>query len=222
MLGNISLFSGLDPSDIEAISRHAITKTYSKNTIILNEGEESDSVYVILSGSVKVFLSDEDGKEIILNTQSAGEYFGELALIDNSPRSASVMTLEDTTAGVTINEAADPSVRRDFESFILKNPEVALQLIRGLTKRLRGLTDNVKSLALMDVYGRVARTLLNLAAERDGKMVIEQKLTQRDIANMVGASREMVSRILRDLVAGGYIAINKKSITIHEKLPHAW
>lgn len=214
MLGNISLFSGLDPSDIEAISRHAITKTYSKNTIILNEGEESDSVYVILSGSVKVFLSDEDGKEIILNTQSAGEYFGELALIDNSPRSASVMTLEDTRLSMIS--------RRDFESFILKNPEVALQLIRGLTKRLRGLTDNVKSLALMDVYGRVARTLLNLAAERDGKMVIEQKLTQRDIANMVGASREMVSRILRDLVAGGYIAINKKSITIHEKLPHAW
>jgi CRP/FNR family cyclic AMP-dependent transcriptional regulator len=167
-----------------------------------------------LSGRVKVYLSDEDGKEVIINTQGPGEYFGELALIDEAPRSASVMTIEDSKLSIVS--------KRDFESCLARYPEIALRVIKGLTKRLRHLTENVKSLALMDVYGRVARTLLSLAEEQDGKLVVHQRLTQRDIAAMIGASREMVSRILKDLTIGGYITVDKKSITINEKLPHAW
>jgi len=211
---NVDLFSGFDDQDIEGLIGHVITKTFSKNTIIINEGDESDSLYVILSGTVKIFLSDEDGKEIILNTQGKNEYFGELSLIDDAPRSASVMTLEECKVSIIL--------KRDFEEFISKNPEVCFRLIKGLTKRLRRLTDNVKSLALMDVYGRVARTLIELSEDLDGKKIVQQKLTQRDIANMVGASREMVSRILRDLSTGGYITVDRKHITINERLPAAW
>lgn len=213
-LKNVDLFCGFEDKDIEILCGHAITKTFSKNTIIINEGDESDSLYVILSGTVKIFLSDEEGKEIILNTQGPNEYFGELALIDDAPRSASVMTLDDCKVSIIL--------KRDFEEYISKNPEICFRLIRGLTKRLRRLTDNVKSLALMDVYGRVARTLIELSEDLDGKKIVQQKLTQRDIANMVGASREMVSRILRDLSTGGYITVEKKHITINERLPAAW
>lgn len=214
MLSNIPLFAGLQDDDLKAISSHAVTKTYTKNTVIINEGDESDSLYVIIAGRVKVFLSDEDGKEVILSTQEAGDYFGELALIDEAPRSASVMTLEDSKMSIIS--------KRDFEGCLTRHPQIALLVIKGLTKRLRNLTDNVKSLALMDVYGRVARTLLSLATDEDGKLVVSQRLTQRDIASMVGASREMVSRILKDLSLGGYITVGKKSITINEKLPSAW
>lgn len=214
MLENIPLFEGLPQEDLRAISSHAVTKSFAKNTVIMHEGDESDSLYVILSGRVKIFLSDEEGKEVILSAQGPGEYFGELALIDEAPRSASVMTLEDCKLSIVS--------KRDFESCLVRYPAIALQVIKGLTKRLRNLTDNVKSLALMDVYGRVARTLLSLAVEHEGKLVVVQKLTQRDIANMIGASREMVSRILKDLSIGGYITIDKKHIVINEKLPSAW
>lgn len=211
---NVPLFSGLPEQDLQTIVSHTVTKRYLKHTVVINEGDDSDSLYVILSGRVKIYLSDEEGKEVILNNQGPGDYFGELALIDEEPRSASVMTTEDCKLCI-MN-------KKDFEDCLHKYPGIALHLIKGLSQRMRSLTENVKSLALMDVYGRVARTLLNLAADENGKMVIKEKLTQKDIANMVGASREMVSRILKDLSTGGYISIDKKVITINERLPSAW
>ena len=213
-LKTIPLFAGLSETEIDAISKLASTRNYHKNTMVICEGDHSDFLYVILSGKVRVFLSGEDGKEVTLNIQNEGEYFGELALLDDAPRSASVMTMENARLAVISKSA--------FDECMEKNPSIALKIIRGLARRLRDLTENVRSLALMDVYGRVARTLLDLAEECDGKQVIPQRLTQRDIANMVGASREMVSRILRDLTVGGYISINNKIITIHDRLPSAW
>ncbi len=214
MINNITLFNGLPEADLNAIASHAVTRSYAKNTVIINEGDESDSLFLINTGRVKVYLADEEGKEVIINTLGPGDYFGELALIDEAPRSASVMTIEDAKLSIVS--------KRDFEGCLARYPEIALRVIKGLTKRLRHLTENVKSLALMDVYGRVARTLLSMAVEENGKMVVQQRLTQRDIAAMIGASREMVSRILKDLTVGGYISVDKKSITINEKLPHAW
>lgn len=211
---NISLFEGLPDEDLQAISDLAVTRHYAKNTLIICEGDRSDSLYIVLSGKVKVFLNDEEGKEVTLNIQGEGEYFGELAMLDNAPRSASVMTLEKTRLAVVSKSA--------FDECLESNPKIALTVIRGLARRLRELTENVRSLALMDVYGRVAHTLLDLAEERDGKLIVTQRLTQRDIASMVGASREMVSRILRDLTVGGYISSKNKIITIHERLPSAW
>jgi len=214
MLKNVSLFADLPEEAITAVSALATTRTYSKNTIIITEGDDSDSLYAVLSGKVKVYLSDDEGKEIIINILSCGDYFGGLALMDDEPRSASVMTLEESKLAVLSKSA--------FEDCLKKNPQVALPIIKGLSARLRNLTENVKSLALMDVYGRVARTLLEMAEPVGENLVINQRLTQREIASMVGASREMVSRILKDLSVGGYITIQNKTITINEKLPHAW
>jgi CRP/FNR family cyclic AMP-dependent transcriptional regulator len=214
LLDNISLFAELSEGEREAINKLAVTRNYPKNTLIMCEGDRSDSLYIVLSGKVKVFLSDEEGKEVTLNIQGPGEYFGELAMLDEAPRSASVVTVDETRLAVVSKSA--------FDECLEKNPQIALTLIRGLARRLRELTENVRNLALMDVYGRVARTLLDLAEDQDGKLVITQKLTQREIASMVGASREMVSRILRDLSIGGYITIENRIITINERLPSGW
>ena len=211
----IPLFNGLSEQDLSALYSHSVSRAYKKNTIIIHEGDQSDSLYVILSGKVRVYLSDDEGKEVDLSILQAGDYFGELAALDNFPRSASIITLQECRFLLVS--------KKEFDVCLVNNPQIAVHIIHELTSRFRSMTENVKSLALMDVYGRVARTLINLAAESDeGKLVIQQKLTQQDLANMVGASREMVSRILKDLTKGGYITIHNKYITIQEKLPHAW
>jgi len=199
--------------DLRDFAQHAVTRTFPKNTVVVSEGDQTDSLYIIVSGRVKVYVSDEKGKEIVLSESGPGEYFGEMVL-DEGPRSASVMTIEPTQFLVVPKE--------DFKEFVAKSPEFALHLIRKLIRRVRALTNDVKSLALMDVYGRVARMLLDLATERDGTLVIENRPTQQEMANRVGASREMVNKILRDLTEGGYIAVERDRITIARTLPAAW
>jgi CRP/FNR family cyclic AMP-dependent transcriptional regulator len=211
MLKDIPLFAGLDEKDQLLLEQRANTRTFPKHAILINEGDETDSLYVILSGKVRVFMSNADGKEIILNEQGPGEHFGELALIDDAPRSASVMAMEKTQVSVIS--------RADFREVLGRHPDIAFSLIRELGRRVRLLSDNVKNLALLDVYGRVAKTLLGMAREIDGQLVIEERPTQQDIANHIGASREMVARILKDLETGGYITITKKQVLINEKLP---
>jgi CRP/FNR family transcriptional regulator, cyclic AMP receptor protein len=203
----------LDVIDLRDFAQHAVTRTFPKNTVVVSEGDRTDSLYIIVSGRVKIYVSEETGKEIVLNESGPGEYFGEMVL-DEGPRSASVMTLEPTKFLVVPKE--------DFRDFVVKSPEFALHLILKLIKRVRTLTNDVKSLALLDVYGRVARMLLDLAVDREGVLVVENKPTQQEMANRVGASREMVSRILGDLVAGGYIEVEKDRITIAKALPRAW
>ena len=195
------------------IGVHGIARSFPKNSIIVNEGDATDSLYIIMEGRVKAFVSDAEGREVILSTQGPGEYFGEMVL-DQGPRSASVMTLEPSRFLVVPKE--------DFRDFVLKTPAFSVSLIEKLISRVRSLTENVKSLALMDVYGRVARLLLELANEVDGVLVIEERLTQQDIANRVGASREMVSRILKDLSIGGYIAQTRERIVLLKKPPAHW
>lgn len=214
MLDQIPLFSDLDADELELLSARMVTRKYPRNTVVLNEGDHSDSLYIIRSGSVKVFLSNDEGKEIVLNVQRAGEYFGELALIDSGPRSASVITQEKTVLSLI--------AKPDFEEFLCQHPAATVKIMRGLVKRLRVLTDNVRSLALMDVYGRVARLLLKLSQPEGEVRVVREALTQQDIADRVGASREMVSRILKDLREGGYIEVHSRHITLLEQLPHGW
>jgi len=189
-------------------------RTYPKNTVFITEGDSSDSVFVILSGRVKVFISDTEGHEMILDTQGPGEYVGEMAL-DGKPRSASVMTLEPTTFAVVGRDPVREAIRR--------NPDFALDMISRIIDRARIATNSVKDLALLDVYGRVARLLLNMAVEApDGKLQIPEKITQQEIAERVGASRDMVSRIFRDLTAGGYIKVENRIVTINKKPPARW
>ena len=211
MISDISLFSDLSEAEYEIVTSHAKIRTYPKNTIILNEGDEAASLFFITSGKVRIFLSNEDGKEIILNELGPGEHFGELALIDDAPRSASVMTVRETKLAL-ISKA-------DFRRVLESHPGIAVNLITSLTRRFRMLSENVKSLALLDVYGRVAKILLDMSVEQDGNRIIPERPTQQEIANHIGASREMVARILKDLEIGGYITIERKTILIKENLP---
>ena len=213
MLENVSLFSGLPDASLSEIEHHGTVKSYKKNTIIINQDDETDSLYVILSGHVKVYLSGEDGREVVLNHQGPGDYFGEMSLIDRQPRAASVITLEATKLMIIS--------RGDFMHCLARNPDIALNLIKPMASRIRMMAQNVSNLALLDVYGRVANTLLSNASEEDG-VLKTKRLTQQEIADMVGASRAMVSRILKDLKTGGYIDIEKKCIIIHQKLPSHW
>ncbi len=188
-------------------------RTYPKNTVFITEGDSSDSVFVVLSGKVKVFVSDNEGHEMILDTHGPGEYVGEMAL-DGNPRSASVVTLEPTTFSVVARDPIREAIRR--------NPDFALDMIAKVIDRARLATNSVKHLALLDVYGRVARLLLDMAVDTGGKLMIPEKLTQQEIAERVGASRDMVSRIFRDLTAGGYISVENRIITINKKPPARW
>jgi len=204
----------LTEAELCALSVQGAVKSFPKHAVIVSEGDETDSLFVIVSGRVKVFLADEAGKEIVLGTQGPGEYFGEMAL-DGGARSASIITLEPSRFVVV--------PRRKVREFLRTQPEFSVRLVEKLIRRTRALTASVKNLALMDVYGRVARLLLELAEQDEGgTLVIREKLTQRDVANRVGASREMVSRILTDLAAGGYISVKQKHITVHKAPPRHW
>jgi CRP/FNR family cyclic AMP-dependent transcriptional regulator len=209
------LFEALGPEDRQTLAGHFVLRRYPKNTVVINEGDETNSLYIILDGRVKVYLNDETGKEVILNVEGPGEYFGEVSPLDEDPRSASVMTLEDCHFAVLM--------KQEFIRCLADHPRLALSIIRGLAGRLRALSENVRSLALMDVYGRVARLLIELASEQeDGRWVIQERLTHHDLANRVGASSKMVSRIMRDLIKGGYIRKESQRIIIDRHLPPAW
>lgn len=209
----VPLFAGLSPPEIAVLAEATVLRTFPKNTIVVTEGERSDSLYLILAGRVKVFVSNADGREVMLNAEGPGEYFGELAL-DEGPRSASVATLEPSKMAIIPNQV--------LRGFLANHPEAALQLIQGLIGRVRQATESLKDLALLDVYGRVAKLLLELAKESDGRLVIDQRLTQQEIADRVSASREMVSRIFKDLTTGGYITNEGGKIVIERRPPRAW
>ena len=202
----------LTSQELDELTRKAQVRKLPRQALVVSEGDRTDSLYVILTGKVKVFLSEE-GRQVTLRTLGPGDYFGEMVL-DQGPRSASVMTLEPTTLAMVSHEA--------FEAFIGAHPDFTIRLIKKLIHFTRALTNNVRNLALLDVYGRVARLLLELAVERDGVRVIPEKLTQREIANRVGASREMIGLILRDLSVGGYISVSGREITINREPPKRW
>ena len=203
----------LAPDTLRAIAASGVVRSYPKNTILINEGDIGDSLFIVVSGRVKVYSSNQAGREVVIAFHGPGEYIGEMSL-DGSPRSASVVTLEPTTCAL-VNRAS-------FREFILAHPDFALHLIERLIQRVRLTTENVKSLALSDVYGRLVKLLLALAVDHDGKLVVPEKLTQQDIAERVGASRDMISRLMKDLVAGGYLAIQDRTITILKKPPPGW
>lgn len=211
-LNKVEIFEGLTPYEMEALSASCVVRSYPKNTVIINENDHADSLYIIESGRVKVYCSDKNGKEFIMNTLSAEDYFGELALLDDDKRSASVRTMEKSSFCIIYKE--------DFNHVLEQQPNIAKTLIRNLTRRVRKLTKDVKALALQDVYGRVTNVLTNLSEPRDDHTsVIPEKLTQQDIADRVGASREMVARILKDLTIGEYISFEGRNIILNGKLP---
>ena len=198
---------------LEKLGALGTARVYPANMIVVNEGDPSDALYVILSGRVRVYVSDEEGREMVLGEQGPGDFFGEVAL-DGGPRAASVATIESSRLAV-IGQA-------ELRAFCATHPGMAMIVVNQLIQQVRHLTQSVKNLALMDVYGRVARLIMDLAREKDGRRVIDPKPTQQDMAVRVGASREMISRILKDLTAGGYIRIDGAQMVIEKDPPRAW
>ena len=206
-------FANLDESALRVLAPRGAVRAFPRNAVVVNEGDATDSLYVLLSGRVKAFVSEEDGREVVLNTIGAGDYFGEMVL-DGGPRSASIMTLEPCRFFVI--------PRDDIEGLLDRNPAFARDLIHVLIGKVRSLTQKVLDLALKDVYGRFAKFIDETAIERGGARVVPERLTQHDIAARIGGSREMVNRIVKDLTAGGYISVDARQITVHKKLPSHW
>jgi CRP/FNR family transcriptional regulator, cyclic AMP receptor protein len=210
---NNSFFEGLDQSDLAHIASQVMTREFPKNTVVVTQGDETDSLYVIISGKVDVFLQNEKGKEIIINTLGECDSFGELAPLGGIPRQASIITTEKSLMAVIS--------RQVFMDTLLTKPTISMRIIDRLISLIQDLTEEVSSLALEDVYNRVVRILYK-HAEKIGDKLVTEKLTQQDIALRVGATREMVHRILKELKTGGYISIEGKQITIEKKLPPGW
>ncbi len=214
MLERVPIFAGLQREELETIERCAIVRRFPRNAVVIVEGDRSEALYVILEGRVKAYLTDAQGREIIVNVKEAGDYFGELAALGDAPRAASVMTLEPSKFAIV------PGA--EFRSCLERNPDLAISMVETMARHIRRLTESVRDLALLDVYQRVARLLLKIAVEQDGKPVIAERLSHQDIANRTGASREMVGRVMRELAVGGYLTIEDRSIIIEKKLPTGW
>lgn len=197
---------------LEAFQKHGTVKTFPKNAVLVVEGEPAESLYVVLEGSLMVYVDDEDGKIVELSRVEPGQYFGEL-MLGSAVRTASVRTTSPSKLCI---------VRRpDFENLLRQSPDLALHVIRTVISRVKVLTENVRGLALLDVYGRVARLFLENAQQVDGKSVVAG-MSQQAIAERVGASRSMINRVLKDLSAGGYIDLRRGEIVLKRGLPKHW
>jgi len=202
-----SLFSDVQLNQLLTCVQH---RSYPRNTFILRAGEETDALYILLSGRVKVLIPDEEGHEVILSIIGPQEFFGEMGLLDDQARSASVEALEPCEM-LRLSKAGFTNILKD-------NFDLAMLIIKNLVKRLREADRKIESLALIDVYGRVARLLIDLAQNQDGKWVVEHAPAKQEIARMIGASREMVSRVVKDLQGKGLIRAEKRRIYVLDKL----
>jgi CRP/FNR family cyclic AMP-dependent transcriptional regulator len=210
-LRRVPLFSGLNEMQLETLAAGSARRSYPKGRTIVSEGEPSQSMYILLAGRAKVQRSDSEGKEVILAVLGSGEFFGEMSLIDDAPRSASVITLEPCEFMAVSKDA--------FKAMLQQSPEVAMNVMRGLVRRLREADKKIETLALLDVYGRVARVLLDFSENVNGERIVKNKLPRQEIAKMIGASREMVSRVMKGLELDGYIVpLPEGRLVLREKL----
>lgn len=210
ILQQIPLFSSLNKSELEAIDRVSITKVFPKEKIILLEDEDGDTLFIIKNGKVKVTTFSESGKEVIFSILNAGDFFGEMSLLDGKPRSATVVSMEDAQIQL---------IRRaEFYRLLEDHPHIALRLLEELASRLRKADERIESLAILDVTGRIAGILLQLAGDRgiinNREVLIKSRPTHQELANMVGTTRETVTRILKQLEDKNYIMMAGKDITI--------
>jgi len=202
------------PQDLfDAVALRGQVRSFPAQAILINEGDSTDSLYIVLSGRVKAYASSEDGREVVLTEYGPGEYFGELSL-DGARRSASVKALEACSCRVVQGS--------ELQAFLAEHPQFAMHLMRKLIRMVRRLTEQVRSLALQDVYSRVVRLLNELSDPVGEERVLRRKLTQQDIADRVGSSREMVNRVMKQLATGGYVVQREGRLVIQRKPPAAW
>ncbi len=202
------------PQNLHGLVNAGVLRSYRKGTLIIDEGSNGDTLYVIVKGSVKAFSADARGREVTFGVYGVGEYFGEMSL-DGGPRSASVMAMEASTCAVL--------ARQTLRDYIATHPDFAFELIGRVIQRARAATVNARNMALLDVYGRVVQLLDSLATPQpDGSRVVADRLTHADIAARVGCSREMVSRLLKDLQRGGYTEQRLNRVVLLRRLPPRW
>jgi CRP/FNR family cyclic AMP-dependent transcriptional regulator len=204
-LATIPLFSGLQRDELQKFADLTRERSYPKGSVILFQDDPGDSLFVLRSGRVKVVLIGEDGREVILGVLEPGAHFGELALIDDQPRSAHVIAMEDANLLILRRE--------DFRRRVEANPSVAWALLTELSRRLRRADVKIGGLVLLDVPGRIARLLLDLVDEA-GSAAIEKPLTHQTIAQMIGASRETVSRAMKEFQDAGLITVERRRIAV--------
>jgi CRP-like cAMP-binding protein len=207
-LATVPLLSGLGPVELGRFADDVRERSYAKGNVILFEDDPGDSLFIVREGRVKVVLVGEDGREVILGMLGVGAHFGELSLIDSRPRSAHVIAVEDSELIVLRRE--------DFRRRVEESPAVAWALMQELSKRLRRADEQIGSLVLLDVDGRIARLLLDAVGE-SGSPVIERRLTHQTIAQMIGASRETVSRAMREFQDRGLITVERRQISIADR-----
>jgi CRP/FNR family transcriptional regulator, cyclic AMP receptor protein len=212
LIRRVPLFSMLTPTQAESVADAVIKRRFKRGELIVEQGKKSNALFIILTGRARVLTTDTRGREVILANLAPGDYIGEMSLIDNEPHSASVRA-EVQTDVLMLG-------RVEFARCLPENTSMAYAVMKGLVQRLRHADRKIESLALMDVYGRVARALIEASeSDADGQAVIRDKVSRQDLAKMVGASREMVSRVMKDLEERGYIeTLDNNSVLIKERL----
>jgi CRP-like cAMP-binding protein len=197
LIRRVPLFSLLTDDQARAISDGVVKRRYRRGELIVEQGKMSNALFILLTGRARVLTSDDRGREVILAVLKSGDYVGEMSLIDNQPHSASVRC--ELQSDILILGQAE------FARCLPENSTLSYAIMRGLVSRLRSADRQIESLALLDVYGRVARTLLDMAENVNGQKVVQSKVSRQDMAKIVGASREMVSRVMKDLEERGVI-----------------
>ena len=200
---------------LERSEKYAKQRKLPKGALLFSQGDEADGLFIIKSGRAKVFISDENGKEMMIAVLGPGEVVGEIASLDGEVRTASVVAMEPSTV-LRIAQG-------DFKGFLKENHELAFEIIQVLTRRIRSYATSVGNLAFKNVYERIVVMLEQNSTEQDdGTRVVDGPFTHQDIADMVGSSREMVSRVFSELTKGEYISVDHRIVTIHKKLPKGW
>ncbi len=218
LLKTVPIFSELGEADADALARLTTRRRYPKDTVIFFENEEGDAMFMILAGRIKVTILGDDGREIILSVLAPGDFFGEMALLDNEPRSATAIAAEETELLLLH--------RTEFQGVLAENSSIGTALLRVLNQRLRRANQQISTLALLDVYGRVARVLLDMAKEegrrlKDGRIAF-RRATHQEIANRIGTTRETVTRMLKDLERQGLIHIDGREIVLEANFEQAF
>jgi CRP-like cAMP-binding protein len=210
LIRRVPLFAMLTPAQAELLADAVAKRRFKRGQLIVEQGKKSDALYIILSGRARVLMTDRKSREVILATLQPGDYIGEMSMIDNQPHSATVEAEIQTDVLVL--------GRKEFTRCLPENATMAYAVMQGLVRRLRHADQKIGSLALMGVYGRVANVLLESAVPDDGRLIIREKLSRQDIAKMVGASREMVSRVMKDFEEQGFIqTLDGGAIVVNER-----
>lgn len=212
-LAKISPYDILDPDGLQALADIATRRSYKRNSVIIHQGDDTNTMFILIQGNMRVYVEDEQGKQLTVRMLNPGDSFGEVALVGEFPRTASVATQTDCVVAAF--------TRSNYIAFLRQHPDIVLALAKNLANLVRDTTEELSSIALSDVYGRIAHILEKYAEQRDGTKRVP-RFTHREIAGMIGSSREMVSKVLKELENAGHITVEDKHYLINQPLPDHW